>query len=176
MIEEWREVPGWPDYAVSNFGQVKRIVRPKRGRGRVGALLKARVPGGGSYPAINLSLDGISTQWYVHRLVARAFIGPCPIGQEVNHIDGNKTNPRLDNIEYVTRSENQLHAFQRGLNSRKGERNQKAVVTASDVLAIRAEYTGAYGQCAALARRYGVSHAAMQDIVHGRNWPHLLAA
>jgi hypothetical protein len=176
MIEEWREIPGWPDYAVSNFGKVKRIVKPKRGRGRVGNILKARIPGGGSYPAVNLSEGGLSTQWYVHRLVAHAFLGPCPEGKEVNHIDGDKLNPRLDNLEYVTRSGNMLHAFQNGLKSNRGEKNSRATLTEDDVLSIIGEYTGAYGQCAALARRFNVSHAAVQDIVHGRLWSHLRAA
>ncbi|WP_442965127.1 HNH endonuclease [Pseudomonas sp. ESBL1] len=101
--------------------------------------------------------------------------GPCPEGQEVNHIDGNKQNPRLDNLEYVTRSENMRHAFRTGLLSRDGARNSKAALTEDDVRAIRSEYTGEYGQCASFARRYGVSHSAIQDIVHGRNWTHLLA-
>lgn len=176
MNEEWREIPEWPDYAVSNQGHVMRTTAPKRGRARAGDILKPRIPGGGQYPAVALTCDGVKTNWYVHRLVLHVFAGPCPDGMEVNHIDGNKLNARLENLEYVTRSENQLHAFRAGLNSREGARNQKAILTESDVLTIRAEYTGAYGQCAKLARRYGVSHAAIQDIIHGRNWGHLKAA
>lgn len=175
MIEQWKVIQSHPDYAVSNYGAVKRIVKPKRGRGRVGAILKPRIPGGGAYPAVALSCEGEVTNWYVHRLVAHVFIGACPEGLEVNHVDGNKQNPRLDNLEYVTRSENIQHAFLNGLLSRKGVRNSKAVLTDNDVLSIRSEYTGKYGQCASIARRYGVSHAAIQDIVHGRNWTHLLA-
>lgn len=175
MIEQWKVIKPHPDYAVSNYGDVKRIVKPKRGRGRVGAILKARIPGGGAYPAVALSSDGDVTNWYVHRLVAHVFIGPCPEGgREVNHIDGNKQNPRLDNLEYVTRSGNIRHAFRTGLLSREGVRNNKAVLTDDDVLAIRSEYTGKYGQCVSFARRHGVSHAAIQDIVHGRSWTHLL--
>lgn len=174
MIEQWKVIQAHPDYAVSNYGYVKRIVKPKSGRGRVGAILKPRIPGGGAYPSVALSCDGEVTNWYLHRLVAHVFIGACPEGYEVNHIDGNKRNPRLDNLEYVTRSGNIRHAFHTGLLSRKGERNSKAVLTDDDVLAIRSEYTGKYGQCASFARRHGVSHAAIQDIVHGRSWTHLL--
>ena len=175
MIEQWKVIQSHPDYAVSNYGEVKRIVKPKRGRGRAGAILKPRIPGGGAYPAVALFCDGDVRNWYVHRLVAHVFIGPCPEGYEVNHIDGNKQNPRLDNLEYVTRSGNMRHAFRKGLLSREGARNSKAVLTEDDVLAIRSEYTGKYGQCASFARHYGVSHAAIQDVVHGRNWTHLLA-
>lgn len=176
MIEKWKEVPGWPDYAVSSFGRVMRIAKPKRGRAKVGDILSPRIPGGGQYPAVNLTEDGVSTHWYLHRLVAYVFLGPCPEGEEVNHIDGDKTNPRLENVEYVTRSENMLHAFERGLNSNRGEKNPRTRLSEDDVRTIRAEFTGAYGECAALARRFGVSHAAVQDIIHGRRWSHLQAA
>jgi hypothetical protein len=73
----------------------------------------------------------------------------------------------------MTRSENILHAYANGLMSAAGEKNSRPIVTENDVRTIRAEYTGAHGQCAELARRYNVSHAAMQDIVHRRNWTHI---
>jgi hypothetical protein len=73
----------------------------------------------------------------------------------------------------MTRSQNILHAYATGLKSAAGEKNSRAILCEDDVRVIRAEYTGAYGQCAKLARRFNVSHAAMQDIVHGRNWTHV---
>jgi hypothetical protein len=170
MTEVWKEVPGWPDYAVSDMGQVKRIRKPRSGRGRVGMILKARIPGGAKYPRLNLTCDGVVTDWAVHRLVMHAFVGPCPDGKEVNHIDGNKLNQALANLEYVTRSENLRHAFVTGLKTAAGEKNSRAKLTEQAVASIKAEYTGAYGQCAALALKYGVSHATVQDIVHGRHW------
>lgn len=172
-VEEWRPIADWPDYAVSDFGRVKRIKKPYSGRGRVGAILKPRYSTGVQYPAVNLTRDRRPQHWFVHRLVAHVFLGPCPDGYEVNHRDGDKGNPRLSNLEYVTRSNNLRHAFENGMMSAQGEKNTRAILSDGDIRSIRAEYTGAYGQCAALARRYGVSHATMQDIVHRRHWTHV---
>jgi len=167
--DEWRVVPGWPDYAVNQLGQVKRVTAGA-GRARQGALLRWRWSTGVGYPSVSLAKNSRAKHWFVHRLVALAFIGPCPDGQEVNHKNGDKSDPRLENLEYVSRSANLRHAFASGLKDARGEKNARARLCAEDVVAIRVEYTGAYGQCAALARKFGVSHSAIQDIVHGRRW------
>lgn len=54
--------------------------------------------------------------YYVHRVVYELFVGPIPKGYDINHIDGNKFNNNVCNLEAVTRSENQNHAFRTGLN------------------------------------------------------------
>lgn len=70
------------------------------------------------YPKVRLFSNGRSIEKTIHRLVAEAFI-PNPLGKtEVNHIDGNKLNNQVENLEWVTRSENELHAFRTGLNDR----------------------------------------------------------
>jgi hypothetical protein len=62
------------------------------------------------YPKVTVYRDGIQLALNIHRLIAATFLGPCPVGHQVNHIDGNKNNPHLDNLEYVTPSENIRHA------------------------------------------------------------------
>jgi hypothetical protein len=97
--EEWRPIPGFPHYFVSSLG---RALSTKRGR-RI--ILRAS-PNKDGYPQIKAWQDGVPTDFAVHRLVARLFIGPRPEGQEVRHLDGVKTNCAVGNLRYGTRSEN----------------------------------------------------------------------
>jgi hypothetical protein len=72
---------------------------------------------------VNLYRDGKPQHFYVHRLVAEAFIGPIPEGFEVNHKDGCKTNANADNLEIVTARQNIQHAIRLGLmSSMRGSR------------------------------------------------------
>lgn len=99
-------------YEVSDLGRIRRAM-PGR-KTWVGRELKAHlIPNG--YMQILPTINGKNRNMYVHRLVAEAFIGPCPDGHEVNHIDTNKTNNRADNLEYVTRKGNVQHAIAHGL-------------------------------------------------------------
>lgn len=99
-------------------------------------LMKTRNRAGTDYQIINLSkLDGSKRTFRVHRLVMMAF---NPIENmdelEVNHIDGNKKNNKLENLEWCTASENQIHAFKTGLNkSRRGEESNFSKLTNDDV-------------------------------------------
>lgn len=98
--------------------------------------MKTRNRAGTDYQIINLSkLDGSKRTFRVHRLVMMAF---NPIENmdelEVNHIDGNKKNNKLENLEWCTASENQIHAFKTGLNkSRRGEESNFSKLTNDDV-------------------------------------------
>ena len=79
----------------------------------------------------------------IHRVVAEAFFGPCPNGYVVNHKDGNKKNNCVDNLEYVTPSQNNKHALDNGLrhvsdgkNVRKGITHPFATISEETVYAI----------------------------------------
>lgn len=127
MSEQWRPVVGYEStYEVSNLGNVRRsgpAARNGNGRGggaRLGLHLKQHsVPGG--YQVVQLWQDGRPKMRLVHRLVAEAFLGPVPEGREVNHKDGNKRNNGNANLEYVTHSENNKHAYRTGLRQAKTE-------------------------------------------------------
>lgn len=100
---------------MSNLGHVRRI---KAGHGaQVGRVLQGTI--WYDYPAVSLTVDCKTTWYSVHKLVARAFIGPCPKGKEVNHKDLNKLNPRADNLEYLTRPQNAIHAHRNGCISKR---------------------------------------------------------
>lgn len=116
MIIQWKDIDGYPGYQVSNDGQVRSIDMPLvniRGRLRQwkGRILRpsTRRKGNG-YNSVSLGNASKSTKM-VHRLVAIAFIEnpfkkPC-----VNHIDGNKKNNHVDNLEWATYSENEKHSY-----------------------------------------------------------------
>ena len=71
---------------------------------------------GSYYLAIELNFNGISKRFFIHRLVAQAFIPNPENKPQVNHIDGNKANNCVDNLEWSTQSENEKHAFSKGWN------------------------------------------------------------
>jgi len=66
------------------------------------------------YKAVKLYVDGKRKQFYVHRLVAKEYLGDIT-NMVVNHIDGNKSNNCIENLEICTQQENQRHAFKNGL-------------------------------------------------------------
>jgi len=83
-------------------------------RSRFGRVVRQRHDGPG-YARVELWQNGSGKKYLVHRLLAEAFI-PNPEGKpQVNHIDGDKANNALENLEWVTQSENQLHAYRAGL-------------------------------------------------------------
>lgn len=116
--EIWKDIPGFEGrYQASDQGRVRSVDNYVRcGRGGKGLrLVRGRVlrPGNSrGYLIVNLPPAGTIA---VHLLVARAFLSPRPAGAEVNHKDGVKVNCAPANLEWVTKTENQLHAVAFGL-------------------------------------------------------------
>jgi hypothetical protein len=105
VVEEWRPVVGYEGlYEVSNLGRVQR-----------GDRLRKLSPNDYGYIVVQLWRDGQYRQFLVHVLVAAAFLGPCPDGYEVNHKHGDKADNRASELEYMTRSDNNKHAYTTGL-------------------------------------------------------------
>ena len=135
LEERWLPIPdyeGW--YDVSNWGRVRRI--KAYNSTHVGRILKQSNDGRG-YMEVCLCKNGEHHIARAHRLVMSAFVGLCPEGSEVNHKDGVKTNNHLDNLEYVTRSENAIHSHNMGLQSQRGENNANSILKEDDVHKIR---------------------------------------
>lgn len=122
----WLEVKGYEGfYEVSNDGLIKSLSRARISNKGVEQhnnngekILNTPIKGG--YVRVHLTKDGKSKEKRVHRLVAEAFLPEREkIQNEVNHIDGNKTNNNFHNLEWCSSKENSVHAFKSGLGNRK---------------------------------------------------------
>lgn len=113
MKEIWIDIKEFEGkYQVSNLGRVKSL-KDSSGKHRE-LILKGRSEGHG-YLKVDLSKGGKCKSMRIHRLVAEAFIPKPKNKTDVNHINGIKTDNRLENLEWVTRSENLKHAYDIGL-------------------------------------------------------------
>lgn len=105
--EIWKDINGFPGYQVSNLGNVKNIKRDS---------LIAAHPNKKGYYHVGLYRNGERQNLYVHTLVGNAFLG-CPSDPtlEIDHVDTDKSNNNVTNLEWVTRSENTKRAFAKGV-------------------------------------------------------------
>ena len=156
--ERWLPVVGYEGwYDISSLGRVRRI---RRGVGTfVGRILKTKIDMKG-YCFVGLSVNGETTYHRCHRMVMAAFSGPCPDDKQVNHLDGIKTHNSTDNLEYVTPSENSLHAFRTGLKTVShgimlGEENGAAKLCTDDVIEMRKLFGSK--PLIAIARQFNIS-------------------
>lgn len=121
---EWKPIKDYEDlYMVSNTGLVKRIkfINGKHNFEQE-KLLKPILNKDG-YMFVRLCKDGKTKNKRIHRLVANAFLGESNL--QIDHIDGNKQNNRLDNLEYVTAKENTNRAWNKGIAKYTNERKEK---------------------------------------------------
>lgn len=107
--EVWKNIEGFPNYKISNLGNIKSFTRKKFGNNLVPQPMRK------GYLQVLLYKDGKPYPRKVHRLVAIAFIPNDNNLPQVNHIDGDKTNNCIDNLEWCDNSYNQIHAYKNGL-------------------------------------------------------------
>lgn len=108
-----------------------------------------------------------------------AFIGPRPDGLETNHKDGDKSNNRPDNLEYVTKRENCRHRFhvlgKRNLPILRGSAQPTSKLTDSDVLEIYRLATESALPQTEIAQRFGINQASVSLIKSKKRWQHLFS-
>lgn len=131
----------------------------------------------GGYRVVMLSINGKQVGRMAHVLVAEVFIGKRPTPKhEVNHKDGNKINNAVENLEWVTRSENMRHAMLMGLtNPARGERSGMARLSERSVREILTDAASGlrFGYMARKARELGVSKEAIRNVVRRHTWRHV---
>jgi len=158
-MEEYREICHAPQYLVSNHGNVKskRYNRPLLGY--VNNCGYKRVQIGSS-----------KNRHFVHRLVADAFCEKRIGCDVVNHKDGNKTNNNSENLEWMTRSENDIHAYRNDLRrAAKGEKSHRSKLRNKDVIVIKEMLNKGFN-CVTIAECFGVHRKTVNDIKLKKTW------
>ena len=161
-------------YMISNHGNLRSIDRKDSiGRKVKARELKLRLNPHNGYLNTSLYKDGKMLMCTIHRLVAETFIPNPENKRTVNHKNGDKTDNRVDNLEWVTHSENNKHAYDNGLKvPTKGEQHGRAKLTEAKVREIRDRYDNGCPQYK-LAEEYGVSQRHISMIIRGERWAHV---
>lgn len=171
LQENWVPIPGYEKfYQITSTGRIKRIGSPGSGRSRDDRFRYPQDSGFG-YKYITLHSVGKRKNFYMHRLLATIFI-PNPENKPlVNHINGVKSDNRIENLEWCTLSENMIHAYGLGLIP-KGEANHMSKITEAEVLQIRSLHNSGESR-PSLAVKFGISKANVHRIIHKQIWRHL---
>ena len=177
--EIWKDVPGYAGiYQVSNLGHVKSLSRQIIVRGYTRLLHNDRLikisKYKNGYCFVTLSKNGINEQILLHRLVIKTFVGNSKL--EVNHKDGNKENNNINNLEYVTHSENQFHSFRvlkrnqvKSWLGKRGERHNKSIGIIAENIKTKEKIK--YGSMRIAEEEMSISRATIRKYIN-KNTPY----
>lgn len=159
--EIWKKLDGW-EYEVSNQGRVRRVRRAAaHGRGKP-ALSQKDING---YRQVGLYRNAKQSYVMVHRLVLEVFVGPAPSDKhQGNHKNGKKADNRVENLEWVTQRENQLHAYRTGLQSADWD-YAHSKLSAEQRKEIRSRYAAGGVSQVQLAKDYGITQGHVSWIL-----------
>jgi len=160
-VEEWKPMFGYEDtYNISSMGKVQR-----RSSGRI----LIQVPDGDGYLKIRPCQSSVARTKYIHRLVAKTFLGAAPEGYVVNHVNGVKTDNRLVNLCYVTQKENVQHAIRLGLR----EAAPTATLSKAQIIQIRRLSQDPKNTPAKIAKRMNLSYRVVRGVVVGKTYKNI---
>lgn len=157
----YQTIKGYENYQISDNG----IVINKKGKKR-----KTYITSYG-YEHIQLHKNGKRKTFRIHRLVAEHFIPNYDNKTEVNHIDGNKLNNNVKNLEWCTRSENQLHAYKIGL-QKLGEEHYNSKLKKKDIIEIRDMLDKGISHFD-ISKHFNVSKSLITKINNNKIWKHI---
>lgn len=152
-------VLSYPDYSVERNGEVYSHRRKR--------YLKSRVHPRG-YRHVSLWRDGKEFNCLVHRLVAEAYLASDPTRTVVNHKNFDKTDNRVENLEWCTQKENVRHASAHGRFGKGGGR--KPLITQSQAEEIRKRYKDETITQTELGGQYGLGVAITNLIIHNKRY------
>lgn len=177
-------IPGFEGrYEVSCQGEVRSLgrkvwVRPTDRKAGywlpiAGGVMRPGLASNG-YLTVCLSADALQVTHTVHSLVARAFLGPRPLGEEVRHGPLGRHDNRAESLCYGTPAQNQQEDRIRDGTRPVGERNPRALLKEVDVARIRSLPHRGEAAARTAGAHHGVSHHTIIDIWRGRSWRHLI--
>jgi len=167
-MNEWREHPDFIGlYHISDIGEIKSIPKRNKNCNRKQERLLNPINRKDGYLGITLCKNGVRKSYLIHRLVAETFIPNPENKPEVNHKNGFKSDNRVENLEWVDRSENQKHAVKIGLKiMRKGEDHSDATISNKVAL----EIFNSNLNIDELIKTYNVSYNIIRKIKNGQSW------
>lgn len=167
--ERWLPVVGYEGlYEVSSLGNLRSLARAGGNGKTYGGRPLSTIASCHGYLVVNLSKGNRVRQYRVHRLVAAAFLGPCPDRMVVAYGDGDRANNRLANLRYASNRENEEDKSKHGTRA-QGETHGRAVLTEQIVRRIR---------CSGLspkdaAARFSISPSQAGRILRREGWRHV---
>lgn len=167
-IEKFVQIIGASRYSVSNMGRVISHVYTHSKE-----ISGMNING---YRRVELFMDsGKVVRVMVHRLVAQYFCYGMDVDLDVNHKDGNKSNNKASNLEWVSRKENICHAFNsRLMTISKGEKCGRSKLSAADVKWIRENHIpNKKGSASSIINKYGICESNLRAILSRKSWRHI---
>ena len=158
------EIPGHPRYEINDRGVI---------RNRENKYIKSQYIGSTGYYMVSFSYGSKTKPKRVHRLLSITFIKNPEEKPEVNHIDGDKLNNELSNLEWVTHKENMQHAFKTNLANNTGEKNGMSKLKKSQVKEIKRLLNDGELSQYKIALMYDVSRSCILGIKLKRLWAHI---
>ena len=176
MTEHWKPVVGFEEtHEVSDQGRLRRALYALPTRGTRPGRIFIGMGYSHGYSQVILRQDGKNKTRSLHRLVLTAFIGPCPPDMECNHKNAVRADNRLENLEWVTHSDNEKHAHQiLGRCTPRGETHYNAKLTEVEVKVIKqARFLKIPAKW--LANWFNVGNRVITELWSGRTWRHISA-
>lgn len=173
MTETWKPIMGYEGkYEVSCLGRVRSFVPSKKAPEMPHLLSQGNLRGYKQVCLPRLNAPGKYKAQFVHRLVARAFLGKEPTADAtVNHKDRDRANNQVENLEWMSHADNVMHAKDL-IPRNRGEANHSKLLE-RDVRAIRTLYATKEWTYEELGEKFGVSGQTAWLIVSRRKWRHV---
>ena len=176
-MEIWKDIPEFNnEYQISNLGRIRSkeaVIMRSNGspHTRKSKILKPALDGG--YLKGAVCIDKKLVPYRIHKLVANAFVDGKKEWLEVNHINGIKSDNKAENLEWVTRSQNLIHAVKTGLLpvTRGSQRTQAKMTeeTVREIYKLKSEGI----QRKFIVERLGITVNMYKDLMRGKTWKHV---